>query len=506
MTVSLSTTYQLSSAWPLIVLSLIILLCGCAYDNVLFTTQLDPQSSICLNFYQELDQTVFANDAEDSGEMRVQGYPFLRVDRFLASFRGDDLTNEAYAQWLELLRQTDEHARLLEFANLPNTVKQHLSAQIPSGFSFNRYLQECGRSLIKAALSQGASMRSKLSALTAVPDDYQSWKRIAGLYPIARLFAQATLDDLHQELNQPFQQPPERLPLSGKLIRYHPNNAPLLLSKQAVVDMLTAAYQNPLKLPLLLPEQLAKLFGQFAPVWEIDTRNDNDRIGIMTINANAEPVIDTRIPTAYVKHAYSHYHGDILLQLIYQIWLPAREKTGWFDPYGGELDSVIWRITLSPQGEPIAYDSIHACGCYYLLFPAKGYRATQKTDDAEPVLSPKVIDYDPYQQRLLLRLDARTHYLQQVAATQNEKQGIRYRLHDYDDLRALRSEDGRHHNVFGPDGIIESSNRTERFLLWPFGVDSPGAMRQWGSHAIAFVGRRHFDDAFLLEKLLVPVE
>jgi len=32
------------------------------------------------------------------------------------------------------------------------------------------------------------------------------------------------------------------------------------------------------------------------------------------------------------------------------------------------------------------------------------------------------------------------------------------------------------------------------------GIPSPGAMRQWGHHAIAFVGRRHFDDARLFEQ------
>jgi hypothetical protein len=30
------------------------------------------------------------------------------------------------------------------------------------------------------------------------------------------------------------------------------------------------------------------------------------------------------------------------------------------------------------------------------------------------------------------------------------------------------------------------------------GVESAGQMRQWGHHATAFVGRRHFDDPNLL--------
>jgi hypothetical protein len=34
------------------------------------------------------------------------------------------------------------------------------------------------------------------------------------------------------------------------------------------------------------------------------------------------------------------------------------------------------------------------------------------------------------------------------------------------------------------------------------GVASAGAMRQWGGHATAFIGRRHFDDPFLFDKFL----
>ncbi len=50
------------------------------------------------------------------------------------------------------------------------------------------------------------------------------------------------------------------------------------------------------------------------------------------------------------------------------------------------------------------------------------------------------------------------------------------------------------------DGIVPGSERGERWLFWPMGVPEPGAMRQWGRHATAFVGRRHFDDPWLFER------
>jgi len=55
--------------------------------------------------------------------------------------------------------------------------------------------------------------------------------------------------------------------------------------------------------------------------------------------------------------------------------------------------------------------------------------------------------------------------------------------------------------LYGPDGVVAGTERAERWLIWPMGVPAPGAMRQWGHHATAFIGRRHFDDPDLLTRL-----
>ena len=74
-----------------------------------------------------------------------------------------------------------------------------------------------------------------------------------------------------------------------------------------------------------------------------------------------------------------------------------------------------------------------------------------------------------------------------------------YSLKPYNELRSIKTAQG-FVNLFGLNGIVKGSERGERFLLWPSGIRSPGAMRQWGRHATAFVGRRHFDDVDLLDK------
>ena len=77
---------------------------------------------------------------------------------------------------------------------------------------------------------------------------------------------------------------------------------------------------------------------------------------------------------------------------------------------------------------------------------------------------------------------------------------------DYHALRALPLPNGGHRSLYGPDGIVPGTERGERWLLWPMGVPEPGAMRQWGHHATAFVGRRHFDDPDLIERYFQLIE
>jgi hypothetical protein len=100
----------------------------------------------------------------------------------------------------------------------------------------------------------------------------------------------------------------------------------------------------------------------------------------------------------------------------------------------------------------------------------------------------------------VLRIASRTHYLERLGFTA-QPEGEPYAWDDYNSLRGLPLLDGGKRSLFGEHGILQASERPERLILWPMGVRSPGAMRQWGHHATAFVGRRHFDDPYLFDQL-----
>lgn len=486
----------------MIVCCLILIIQGCAALRPYPDASLKGEVGLCERWLENIEDTLEEHNLNDPGTALINGFPHLRVNRFLASMGEVTTSNSAFSQWLEEMRQLDARAKKLETANLPASAMQQLILKIPVGGSFEQALEYCGKRLNKLSL-YNPEQKENLLEQTQVPDAYQSWKRVAGLYLLTRYAASVGIERLHRELDLSFNIPLAKLPRQGKLIRYIPPYSNPLPLKD-ISAMLKPAYGNPLGIPHLTSSQLQQLLAHFAPIWEIDTRNDTDKIGSVGLDSDKQPQIDVGQPTVYVTHEYARWHDKVALQLIYQIWLPAREKTGMLDLYGGPLDSVIWRVTLSPEGTPIAFDSIHGCGCYYLLFPGQGYRAIPPKDGAEPVLSPKVIATIPPGRRLLLRLQTRTHYLQQTSLPENsiKESTHSYLFHDLEQLRSLQIPNGTKRSLYGEYGIIEASERAERFLFWPYGVASPGAMRQWGTHAIAFIGRRHFDDPFLLEHLV----
>jgi hypothetical protein len=250
-------------------------------------------------------------------------------------------------------------------------------------------------------------------------------------------------------------------------------------------------------------EDLEALFAFHAPSFEVETTGDYDRPGALRWRWGAMPEVEAAEPAVYRHVAYTRYRGTTLVQLVYSVWFSERPPQSSSDLLAGPLDGVVFRVTLSPLGVPLVYDTIHPCGCYHMFFPTpRAVPIPAPEGEPEWAFVPQTLGNLAHGDGIVVRIATRTHYVERVYVDRADSLA-RYELRPYDELRSLPLMPGGTRSVFGTDGIVPGTERGERFLFWPMGIANAGAMRQWGRQATAFVGRRHFDDADLFEKRFV---
>lgn len=470
---------------PPAVLCLIVLLTGCA---ALPPPPRDPAAAACLDLYEAVDAAVERAGVRPSYPRRVPGFPYLRVDRHLAAYRDRPLAGPELAAWWQAMAALDQEARALELAALSLAELERLDALDPAPLP--AALGDCATRLGTTDLADPRRLAA-LGRAARVPSDYRPLNRVLGLYPLSALPVSLGIARYQRETLAIFAGPAP--PLRGRLLRYRPPPGPAAAPPPAA---------DGLGRPRPEPLPLAALFAAHAPVFEIDTAGDFDRPG-MPVWVKDRPTVDPAVPAVYRYVSYTRWQGRPLLQLNYLIWFAGRPLEGPLDILGGALDGLLWRVTLGPDGAPLLYDSIHPCGCYHMFFPGPGLRLRAAAGALpEPPLLPRPAPRPGPGQRLVLRLASGSHYLQQVYA--DRAAGTPWLWRDYGELYATPVAGGGRRSLFGPDGLVPGSERLERWLLWPMGIPSPGAMRERGHHAVAFVGRRQFEDPGLLESLFEP--
>lgn len=453
----------------------------------------------CRALFAEMDERVAGANVSDAQFARIEGFAYLRIDRLLADVRVKPGPEDArFAAWVDALRGRDADARAVELANLPAADRAAL------GRDLRDRLDTCAHVLMGEDLDQ-VSDRQRLLSVARVPEDYSVAKRVFGLYPFTSLPFNAGVEDLHESMRADFALPLESLPIEGRLTRYVPAPVAVTDTAASIAALLVAARRDANGLPILGHDELNRLFDTFAPIYEIDVVTDDDRIGMPYWPAEGLPSVDTRRPVMFRRIAHGRVDGRILLQLVYSVWFPARPPEGDFDLLSGRLDGITFRVTLADDGRPILYDSMHNCGCYHLFLPTT--RLALKPASGAHEEPPLVAQWmEPRVERPVLRIATRTHYLQRVYFDPTPGDGTVYRTLDDDALRSLALLGGGRRSLFDTDGIVAGSERGERWLFWPMGIAEPGAMRQWGRHATAFVGTRHFDDPDLIERYFVIAE
>ena len=480
-------------------------LAGCATLDRPFGEHLESSAVVvrdCAEWFAALDEAIDAAGVRDAQETRIPGFPYLRVNRPLSALRDRAAKDAGAVQAFALrLAALDYSARSAEIANLPDDRLQGLPALTVPGSRREAVARtrDCGHLLREIDVAKPEARRLLLER-AEVPDDYSAPLRVLGLYALTRYPFASGVRRWEAEMSAAFAREP-RAGAGVPVVRYAPPSA-LQRPRASIERLLATSSANPLGLPEPEAQDLADMLASLAPSFEIEVAGDYDRFGpLRWLRERQVPAVDGSAQVVYAHASRTRYRGHVLLQLVYTIWFPERPPRERDDILAGALDGLTWRVTLAPDGEPLVYDTIHPCGCFHMFFPTPRVRVLPAPDGIEEwAFAPQQLPRLQPGERPLLHVASGTHYIEQVSLVHGIDSVARYELRDYEELRSLARLEGGSRSAYGPDGLIVGTERAERFLFWPMGIRSAGAMRQWGRHATAFVGRRHFDDADLFER------
>ena len=417
----------------------------------------------------------------------IQHFEFLAVDRFLAQLYSQANSKKQKQEWIKL---AFEKAQFKTFVSLQNHGNDsHKIKQFKS----------CSKRLYQNLYEKPALLWSQISTQQIQPqNNYSTLSRFFGGYWFAKWVAKPSIK---KEKDKALLLWREATNTSSEAIAW---GAKKNEDKIIKVNNFHGAYKNSsLQLPSFSKNKLEKLFQYHAPQWQVLRRPSSQ--GVHTVNDINTPgtpqfnnnwVINTEQAQVYTHSNFTFFNDKKLLQLSYLNWFSqARYNQTGIDWYGGQFDGIYWRVTLDTDGQVLLYDSIHACGCYHtvVINPNKiKLKANNASKSEHPIVAPTAWISGPLQ----LTLSANQHWL--IGLTAQQATDKTYTLKPLNHLRSMETPQG-FKSLYDNKGFIKGSERDERFFLWPFGVDNAGAMRQWGQHATAFIGKRHFDDAYWLD-------
>jgi hypothetical protein len=465
-----------------------LLLCACTVA----TPPKVPFGDSCRKLFAAVDSKIDAAGVRDGSYFRVDGFPYLRTDRFSASFRDETMSEDRFRAWTENMRQNDVDSREAELTNL-GMDKQKRTDTILN-------LRSCSAWLVHDEL-ENPGWRKHLLESVNPPDEYSSLARVAGLYPLAAPMFRMSLRSEQRQLGQDYAKPLASLDSPGPLMLWRVHHT---VDPAQVPASLENVERDGLGRYGLLLTAWRALSEAYAPNLWVETAGSYDRPGVPTLGSG-RPGVDSQRPTVYYLETFTRVNGQMLVQLIYFAWFSEHRAVGSDSAHAGALDGMIWRVTLDQQAKPLLYESIGAGGEHHYLFPAQALKRRADADSVDPsVFFPQ--DQVPGGD-VLVRLQSGSHRVRRVAPLEaaGSAEAGSYELRPYEELLTLPLPGGGTRSLFDVDGVVAGSQRPARWWLWPSGVADAGAMRQWARLPTTLIGRSEFDDPRYLEKLFVEV-
>jgi hypothetical protein len=475
----------------LLIMFFLIWIAGCTA----VTVSTDENITDCRELWKIMDEAIDREGAGDGSVARIEGFDYLRVDRFLLALAKQADSTRKQRVLIEKMRRLDLQHRYRELEFLSDEAWSGFTAQgypVDEGV-FKRQAASCSVSFMQHD-RQDPDYFNRVMEKVDVNQDYSLLYRTLGLYPLTRLYVDHRIDQHHQD------HPVKVDTVMPELARVI---EPPLGRKMSLRQMTRILKNSRLKpfLDFRVAEQdLRDLVCFYAPVFQLG----GDSFGRIVSGGEKGWQVDEHDPVVYYYLSQAILQDIPVLQINYVVWFNARrEPAPWFT--AGYFDGVTVRVTLDWQGRPLVYDSIANCGCYYFGVRNDMLLAEKHPQDA---------DFQPYFAGLLPEISFENHFNVQIEKGSNLVLGVssvslhgesgRYTLVPYDGLEKYSKQMPR--KFFNQRGIVENTERTERFFLFPMGIPNVGAMRQRGRQPITLVGQAYFDDPYLFDSVFVLKE
>lgn len=457
--------------------------------------QQDPVIAHCQQAIDHLDTLTAQHTGTLIGE-RINGTPWLRSDRLIQYFIHHESVNESNLDaLLNRMSELASQALIGESVNLPQTELSGWQATY-SITDQQMFIHHCNEQLSLALLDNPPLTLRWLRHLRT-DDDYSDLARIVGLYPLTSI---PFRDGVMKEQEQ-----------IRSLWARESNSDWNAYSPIAEVPPLNTEnyHVDSLGLPALSTEQQQNLLKRYAPTWMISSATTANIPGQPYWQDEHLKVTGTH-PASYSFLSLGLFNDRPVLQLNYLTWFSERPADGWPDLLAGQHDAVIFRTHLDLNNQIIAFDSVHLCGCWYTLILEPDQPYTPRTGWFK---EPTLIFRSQFSNAMAVYLQPDTHLLIAASPVANStpikshgyelrpfQQLLNLPLPATESLNATRTK-----AVFNKQGYVDGSQRNERWLFWPMGIKRPGTLRRPGDHAINFIGKLHFDDPLILEKLGVGI-
>ena len=483
---------------------LVLLGSGCASLSAQRATQSWERPADCLDLFNRLDQAVQAAGVRDGATAPVRGFPYLRVNRFLAGL-GKSLKGEAEKrQWVQWMQELDLQARRKEIENLPPPAFVSLSGKVWTQGEKERLhsrVASCSSRLLERDMDRG-DFYSTLDGLPVVPDEYSSLLRVVGLYPLTAIPVAIVTGNVQRKADRWFSENLGSLPLEGDLRTFFPADG-IFLEEKEIEKKIADSRKNPLGIFPSQEKTLGELTRHFAPVFVQDVAAPYDLPGRVFWKGDRVEV-DAQKPTVYYYFSQAYLREEPVLQINYVVWYSAREgkRSPWIER--GHLDGLTVRVSLDGKGKPFMIDVINNCGCYHFFAPDE-IRVRGKIlqpSGFEPFV-PQRLPRLSSGERFSIRVNSGWHQVERILPVRETPGSTSYELVPYGELESLPRDGGSKESLFDSHGIAKGTERIEAFILFPMGIPRVGSMRQRGHHAIEFIGRAHFDDPDIFNRNFV---